>query len=260
MGESNKSTKRVVVVGDDFGVTSGVNEGMVRCYKEGFLTELSLMVDAPKTKEAVLLSEDLNIKEVGLHQILFPWSPDRRYNRQDYIDLFEKASESEIQEIVTREFKVFEDMVGRKPSHLTAQYGIHGNLKVLEVVLDYAKNADIPVRLPLTALRNADVDPGNYAAEVTIRRSGVRMANYLFSHVLGNDSTEIRSAFLKELDSVREGESCELLFHPGYLDRELLGITSLGFERTRDLAILLDREFRQEIVSRGFDIVNYSKI
>lgn len=254
------NSKKVVIVGDDFGVTTGTNQAMLRAYQEGILTELSLMVDAPKTLEAVKLTSDYNITQVGLHQILFSWDPQKRFNRSDYIKLFKESTDEYIVQLANDEFKRFEDLLGRKPTHITAQYGIHGNLKLLEAVIQYAKANSIPVRLPKVALTNADIDNSNYAAEVTIKRSGVKMCDYLFAHVLGSEYDVVKDAYLNDLSTVFDGESCEIAMHPSYLDEELLEVSSLGYERVRDLKLVLDSDFKEKVTNLGFDIVNYSQI
>jgi chitin disaccharide deacetylase len=40
-------TKRLIVNGDDFGISPGVNAGLVRAHREGILSSASLMVDTP---------------------------------------------------------------------------------------------------------------------------------------------------------------------------------------------------------------------
>ena len=61
---------RLVVTGDDLGVSSAVNASIVRCHREGILTSASLMVAEPAAAEAVALVGELPRLGTGLHLVL----------------------------------------------------------------------------------------------------------------------------------------------------------------------------------------------
>ncbi|GAB4139902.1 MAG: hypothetical protein Fur0024_0640 [Patescibacteria group bacterium] len=154
-------------------------------------------------------------------------------------------------------------MVGRKPTHICPQYGIHGNLKLLKFVIDYAKENNIPVRIPMTVLSSSSADfsdSENYSATIMLRRAGIKSTNYLFSHIVGNDSIKAKNDFLENLSKVKDGESAEILFHPSFFDLDILKFSSLNYERARDVVIATDKDFKQKILDMGFEIVDYSKI
>ena len=49
--------KYVIVNGDDFGASHGINLGILEAHQRGILTSTSLMVDTPWSEEAALLSK-----------------------------------------------------------------------------------------------------------------------------------------------------------------------------------------------------------
>jgi len=77
---------------------------------------------------------------------------------------------------------------------------------------------------------------------------------------LGDDIKQIKEAFINDLKTVKDSESAEIMFHPGYFDAEILKYSSLGYERARDLALSLDEDFRKRISQMSFKIVSYSKL
>lgn len=70
----------MVVQSDDFGMCHAVNEGVVTAFKEGILTQASLMVACPWFREAVRLAREHEIP-VGTHLMLtaewdyYRWGP-----------------------------------------------------------------------------------------------------------------------------------------------------------------------------------------
>ena len=62
--------RRLIVNADDFGLSSSVNEAVVRAHREGVLTSASLMVNEPGADEAVKLAKQNPRLGVGLHLTL----------------------------------------------------------------------------------------------------------------------------------------------------------------------------------------------
>jgi len=58
--------KQLIINSDDFGMCHSVNEGIVRGFREGILTQASLMVPCPWFEEAVALAREHGIP-VGVH-------------------------------------------------------------------------------------------------------------------------------------------------------------------------------------------------
>jgi hopanoid biosynthesis associated protein HpnK len=64
------STRRLIVNADDFGLSSSVNQAVVRAHREGVLTTASLMVNEAACDEAVALARANPELGVGLHLVL----------------------------------------------------------------------------------------------------------------------------------------------------------------------------------------------
>ena len=64
--------KALIVNGDDFGMSEGVNRGIVEAYVRGILTSTSMMVDMPASGDAARLAADHPLLGVGIHVVLRP--------------------------------------------------------------------------------------------------------------------------------------------------------------------------------------------
>jgi chitin disaccharide deacetylase len=64
-----------IVNGDDFGLSPGVNKGIVRAHREGILTSASLMATGDAFEEAVGLAQDNPNLSVGVHLALVEGRP-----------------------------------------------------------------------------------------------------------------------------------------------------------------------------------------
>jgi len=252
-------SKKLIVIADDFGLCKSVNKGIVKAYNEGIVTEISLMLNSSGTENAISLIKKHNLKRVGLHLLLFDWiNKGEKFNKDNYTTLFLKKTAEEILDLATQEFKQFEKELGFTPTHICPHQGIHGNLKLLDVIIKYASKNNIPVRLPKTLLTSSGIDAENYAAEIMLKRAKIKTTTYLFAHILGSDIKEIKDGFLKDLDKVKSNEVAEMFVHPGFFDEELMKLSSLNYERARDLTICLDPKFKKDILKKGFKLVNYS--
>ncbi|TME62832.1 MAG: ChbG/HpnK family deacetylase, partial [Chloroflexi bacterium] len=59
--------KWLIVNGDDFGLTLGVNRGIVEAHRSGILTSASLMVNRPASDSAAALARNCPGLSLGLH-------------------------------------------------------------------------------------------------------------------------------------------------------------------------------------------------
>ncbi len=64
------SMRRLIVNADDFGLSSSVNQAVIRAHREGILTSASLMVNEAGFDEAVTLAKENSRLGVGLHLTL----------------------------------------------------------------------------------------------------------------------------------------------------------------------------------------------
>ena len=65
-----RAMKSLIVNGDDFGASHGINLGVVEAHERGILTSASMMVDPPASAEAARSARDHPDLGVGLHVVI----------------------------------------------------------------------------------------------------------------------------------------------------------------------------------------------
>src|SRR5438045_2313805 len=106
--------KYLIVNGDDFGASPGINRGIIEAHQFGILTSTSLMVDAPFAEDAVCLSRSFPMLSVGLHIDFSPAEKERI--RDSHLRL-----RSELRGQLWR----FYSLTGKRPSHLDSHHDVH---------------------------------------------------------------------------------------------------------------------------------------
>jgi hopanoid biosynthesis associated protein HpnK len=66
----SRMRRQLIVSADDFGLSPGVNAGIIRAHRDGMLTDASLMVNGAAVDEAVELARATPTLSVGLHLVL----------------------------------------------------------------------------------------------------------------------------------------------------------------------------------------------
>jgi len=59
--------KWLIVTGDDFGASRGINRGILRAHRDAILTTASLLVTWPASEEAAALARECPTLSLGLH-------------------------------------------------------------------------------------------------------------------------------------------------------------------------------------------------
>lgn len=137
---------RVLVVNaDDFGLSPGVNRGIVRAHEEGIVTSASLMVRQPAAEDAAAYGRGHPRLGLGLHVDLGEWAFESgewtpRYEVVALDDPSAVASET------VQQLSRFRDLVGREPTHLDSHQHVHRNEPVRSALAEIAGGLAIPVR------------------------------------------------------------------------------------------------------------------
>jgi predicted glycoside hydrolase/deacetylase ChbG (UPF0249 family) len=139
-------TERALIVnGDDFGRTPGINRGVIRAYEQGILTSASLMVRWPAAAEAAAYCRDRPSLSVGLHLDLGEW----RNRGERWQTLYQVVSPDDAEAVaaeVARQLATFRRLVGREPTHVDSHQHNHLGVPVRSVLIDAARPLGIPTR------------------------------------------------------------------------------------------------------------------
>jgi predicted glycoside hydrolase/deacetylase ChbG (UPF0249 family) len=104
-----RDTRHVIFNPDDFGLTSGVNRGILESHVRGVVTSTSLMVWPPGASEAAAMARDWPGLSVGLH-FDFEGHP---------------ADLSALRGELARQLEDFERLVGLAPTHVDSHHHLH---------------------------------------------------------------------------------------------------------------------------------------
>ncbi|HYD35095.1 MAG TPA: ChbG/HpnK family deacetylase [Vitreimonas sp.] len=249
--------KHLVLVADDFGLTPGINRGCIAAIQTGILTELSLMMDSPATAEGVKAVLDNNIHGLGIHITLHDIVGTGRYLKtDDYKQLLAEAPAATLANRVRVELQKFEELTGRIPTHINGHKNCHLHPKVIDVVNEYALQHDIFVR-PLIAFSDGN-SAGQDMNDVLLQR-GVKLTDYIFEHIVGSFD-EAQQGFVEDFTMVADNTVTEFFFHPAYVDDLLRQFSSLVGDRERDVKLLTDSEFKNQLETQGAMISGFGDI
>ena len=209
--------KWLIVTGDDFGISRGVNRGIVEAHLGGIVTSTSLMVDRPACEEAVALAREHSTLSVGLHLEL------------DAVDPEDLPGEIE------RQHTRFADLVGSAPTHVDTHHDVHRDPRILSHLLPWGRRVGVPVR-GHSGVRHFSKFYGQWGGETHLEQIGV-------------------AGLLRLLDTeVGEGMT-ELNCHPGYVEPSFP--SSYAAEREVELQTLCDPGLRRAIEERGIRLIGF---
>jgi predicted glycoside hydrolase/deacetylase ChbG (UPF0249 family) len=193
--------KRLIVNGDDFGASHGVNRGIIEAHQKGILTSASLMVGRPASVEAAALSARSPTLGVGLHVVL-----------ESSADPLTPETE------VENQLERFIELMGELPTHIDTHRNVHRDGRLLPTFIAVAERHSLPLRAH-SGVHHIPGFYGQWDGETHLEQVG---------------SNALRRIVATE---VKEGFN-ELCSHPGYVDDELE--SSYSLERQTELATLCD--------------------
>jgi hopanoid biosynthesis associated protein HpnK len=265
--------RRLVVNGDDFGLTPGVNAGILAAHERGILTSASLFPNASATADAIAIARRTPSLGVGCHLTLVDGSPTLpapevrtlapggrfRPTWAAFIAdaVLLRIDLGEIERELTAQICRLAG-AGLQLTHLDSHKHVHAHPRVFEVVVRLARRFGIDtVRVPYErpalaalwryrhlprarrqALENLALAPFAASARESLRRSGLPPAPHFVGRALTGAFTP--AAFQMLLRTLPPGTS-ELMMHPGYVDPALERVrTRLRTERADEVALLTD--------------------
>ena len=210
----------LIVNGDDFGVTRGVNRGILEAHRDGILTSTSLFVDRPWTHDAVAVARDCPRLSVGLHADL------------------DGVRGKHVRPELLRQLARFEELTGEPPTHLDSHHNVHRHSDVSPDFVAVARERGLPVR----------------------DFSKVRHLQDFYGYGNGRmDFDGIGVASLVDLLTTRlEHGLTEMGCHPGYVDDDL--VSSYRAERECEIRTLCDPGVREAIRAAGIVLVSFRDV
>jgi chitin disaccharide deacetylase len=279
-------TRLLVINGDDFGLTRGVNAGMLDAHRDGVLTSVSLFANAPATEDAITIAHATPSLGVGCHLTLVDGTPtlsasevpslvtrDGQF-RQTWgaflrACLFGRVSLDEVRRELTAQITRLQS-AGVTLTHLDSHKHVHTWPPIFRIVAELATQFRVPaVRVPYESPWMGPV-PAHFR-DAAIRRQmlenlAMRYWTRIDARVLTTHSRSAPAFFgrvhtgrvveagilARIVEGLPEGVS-ELMMHPGYHDEALSRVrTRLRRQREQEVALL--RSLDARCVIRDADV------
>ena len=272
MSSMRASSSRVLVVnGDDFGLTDGVNRGIVDAHTKGILTSASVFPNAAATEDAFALAARVPTLGIGVHLTLVDGTPVLQAGRlptlapggrfrTTWVEFVAALFARRIAfEEIERELTAQVDRVrsaGIQPTHLDGHKHVHTYPPVFAIVAAIARRFAIrTVRIPRErpglrlfmssmvdsrarrqAIENAALATWADHDRRILAREGLPPAPVFSGRVLTGLFTE--HSLCRAIGNCGPGIT-ELMTHPGYVDAALDDVrTRLRRERATEVALL----------------------
>lgn len=282
--------RSLIVSADDFGMSPGVNHGIIRAHREGILTDASLMVNGQAFDEAVELARANPTLSVGLHLMLVqgratlpaadvPLLADARGMlsmhpiRSGMRFFFTPGIRRQLEREIVAQLDRFR-ATGLPLSHVDGHLTIHMHPTVVEILTERAAEYGIgAVRLPreplLAALRfdrahllrkvfeSVSFNSLSRHAEPLLAAARIRHPSRMFGlHQTGHVSEEYVLAVLRDLP---DGVS-ELYCHAAVSDDESRRWRPADYESERELTALTSPRVRRAIEEAGIERISYGQL
>jgi predicted glycoside hydrolase/deacetylase ChbG (UPF0249 family) len=137
--------RQLIVNADDFGLSTGVNRGVITAHERGIVTSASLMVRAPAAVAAAAYARSNPVLSVGLHVDLGEWA----FRGGTWVELYRVVVQTDsaaVEAEIGRQLKGFHELVGRDPTHLDSHQHVHRKGPAQQVLSALGDRLGVPVR------------------------------------------------------------------------------------------------------------------
>jgi len=281
--------KKLIVNADDFGLTEGINLGIIECFTKGIVTSATLMVNMPGYEHAVNLAKKNQGLGVGIHLNLLKGKPVQLsylvptlVNRSgSFLTMPKFLSRLLCGRIYLAEVEVelraqIEKMIdsGLRISHIDSHRHIHIFPPIMKCVLKLCKEYNISkMRFPLsnsfrsrsTMFYSFSSHPGVEMKEIivnclskvsktSIQRNGIICPDFYFDFIHVEKENLLR--FEHFCKAMQEG-AAEMVCHPGYMTEKIDGVEGIGSDREKQLEILTDCRVIEMLRKYQIYLTNY---
>lgn len=282
--------RRLIVAADDFGMSAGVNAGILRAYRDGILTDTSLMVNGQAFAEATELARANPGLSVGLHLMLVQGRcaapPASIPLLADADGIFGNAPvwagmrfffvpgvRAQLRREIIAQLDKFL-ATGLPLSHVDGHLTIHMHPVVVDVLVDVCQQYGIrAVRLPREPLAPAlrydrrhvlrklfeatSFNALSRWARPRLQRARLRHPDRMFGlHQTGHVSEEYLLSVLADLPPGVNEVYC----HPALIDDEARRWRPADYESEQELAALTSPRVRAAIDQAGIELITYHQI
>ncbi|MFD1335121.1 chitin disaccharide deacetylase [Oceanobacillus iheyensis] len=219
---------RVEINADDYGLTKGVTDGIIKAHREGCVTSTTLMMNGLSVEYAVEQAKSNPALKVGIHLVLTwgrPISNDvaslvQSNGKFRYTSSYREMDPPSLAD-VEREWRAqIEEFkkTGLTLNHIDSHHHVHAWPPLTDVIIKLAKEFEVPVRYADTLKEYPEIC---WTERIWVQFYQDGVNDNLFEQ-------------LKE-EKVR---SLEIMTHPGFVDEDLKENSSYLFTREKEVDVL----------------------
>lgn len=290
--------KQLIINADDFGLSPGINRGVIKAFREGILSSTTMLVNMPGFEESVTLAQENPDLSVGIHLNL-SWGrptakPDKVSSLVDGKEHFSNsvlalAVKSFLGKVKSEEIELeFRNQIekflatGLKPTHLDTHKHIHCLGNVLCALLKVAEEFNIrKIRYSEeTKLDSVNQDISQNSLSPSLRtickrnivkwlcvfyRSRLEKVGFSMpkhpDHFIGIDIMDTLNVetMLSILKNLPNGTT-EIMCHPGYLDEQTRQFSKIPPNREIELESLCHPSLKEYIQESNIKLVSYKDL
>ncbi|MGD2048914.1 MAG: ChbG/HpnK family deacetylase [Chloroflexota bacterium] len=281
----NEPNSRVIINGDDFGMSPGVNQAIIKLHRQGRMNSTSIMTNMPWSEEALHYAQSAATLQVGIHLNLSTGEPilppDRVpslvtpegefHDMSAFLSrlLAGRIQRSELILELEAQFETFLDH-SIQPVHIDSHMHFHAVPTLNEIVSELAsrygvgqvRNPNIsafivppPGRAGLVehAIRKTGASVLN-STQTMMTRKGIllngpsnRAENLIYLRWFLEQNGEEKQIFITGIDGLNEG-TVEIIAHPSLTDEVLPTLSNYVQGRQEELAFLESDTFYKLLV------------
>ena len=282
--------KRLIVTGDDFGLSLPVNEAIEEAHRRGILNTASLMVGAKATRDAVERALQLPSLHVGLHLVLVEGSPvlppqavpdlvNRRGQLSSHLVraginfFFRPEVRQQLEAEIRAQFKAFQK-TGLPLDHVNSHHHMHLHPTILGLILKVGREYGIrALRLPYEPLLpswrasrkyffrkmfgSLFLSPWLVLLRSRAHRANVHSNRFIFGM---NDSGHMDlNLVLRLLKYLPQGVT-EIYFHPGAYGRPKADHSLEGNPAEDEFEVLTSPAIQQVLLAFNIQRIAFSDL
>jgi chitin disaccharide deacetylase len=274
---STTSTRRLIINADDYGLSSGVNSGIIEASERGVVTAASMIVNLPGFDDAVIRAESCHSLSFGLHLNLTTGKPlttvpsltQRKTGRFFPLPaLIARASlgrvdSSDVAQECTAQIDRMRE-AGFAPTHLDSHRHVHAHPALWPPVVRAASSRDIStLRVPLEPFWANARD-----WKATLKKAGLLLCTRTASgqanangsrHFFGislQGGRDFASRLFALIPRLPTGTS-ELMTHPGHADATVADHDGYTWQREKELRALCSPGLRELLTRCHIELVGF---
>lgn len=261
--------KRLIVNADDFGLTEGVNRGILDCHQRGAVTSTTLLVNGDAAQAAAAAAAAHPRLGVGLHLNLTSGKPVLAAGKvPSLIDdegffpgmsamvrrlISGRARRDELAaEVQAQIDKCIE--LGIDPTHIDSHHHLHALPRLRSVVCGVCRKAGI-TRMRGYHMSARSLKSFAVAATARVPAGEPLITPDRFSgiEVMGRGDM----AVTLEHELAAPGDTLEFMCHPGYADDNLSRVSGYSSLREVELKALMSEDFIRVIEAAGVRSISF---